>query len=647
MRYELLKTEYQGCVAWNCARALATGVIGVICWSAAFAENNVLPDGSVFLSWELAPRWTQTYHVAQQMPGASDDNPGTEAKPWRTIGKAAAVLQPGERVTIHAGVYREWVKPVRGGAGVEAMIGYEAAPGADVVLKGSDEWTPEWTPTANQDRPAGSPSTWRTVLSPDLFAGAPNPFAQINLPPPPWKEGHHLDSDLRRGQLFLQGEPLIQKLTYAELLQAGDAFWVEPDGAAVHVRLKDDSSPAGRTFELTTREQVFAPAERTSFIRLKGLRVFHAANAVPIPLPQHGAISAATGHHWIIEDCEVGHANALGMDIGGQWWGMAGEMTGCMVVRRCYVHHCGVAGICGWHARANQQMLIEDNRIEHCGSLRVQDHYETAGVKLHRAVGSLIRRNVFLHHRNGAALWLDGEITNTRITQNLMVNTQNSSFGSFFSEINDGPVLFDNNIIVDSASHGVYEHDAGHLAVLQNLIANGDGGAVFLKEGSAERFGGSRIFQDEHRLFGNILTGFPTYVRMPNTTSRSDGNWLAGLKAAESPAFQIALPEDKKLDLAQWRALGFDVHSVETPLDVRFDEKTFELRVEGPRNAVLPSGGVPTARRITPMTNVTEVLQEDFLGRKRNLKDIELGPIVGLPLDGTPLRVDPRKLVVR
>ena len=229
------------------------------------------------------------------MADASDNNPGTEAKPWRTIGKAAAVLQPGERVIIHAGIYREWVKPARGGAGVEAMIGYEAAPEADVILKGSDEWTPQWTPTANQDRPAGSPATWQAILSPNLFAGGPNPFAQINLPLPPWKEGSHSDAELRRGQLFLHGEPLLQNLTYAELLKTDHAFWVEPDGAAVHVRLKGDASPVGCTFEITTREQVFAPAERASFIRLQGLRVFHAANAVPIPLPQHGAVTRPPG----------------------------------------------------------------------------------------------------------------------------------------------------------------------------------------------------------------------------------------------------------------------------------------------------------------------------------------------------------------
>lgn len=628
----------------NRRAALMASLIGVACWGSALAENNRLPDGSLFLSWEVTPRWTRTYHVAQRAAGASDNNPGTEAKPWRTIGKAAAVLRPGERVIVHDGVYREWIKPARGGASPEAMIGYEAAAGADVVVKGSDEWTPAWTPTDNRCRPPRAAATWRAALSPDLFAGGPNPFAQIDLPPPPWEKGQQPDGQLRRGQLFFHGEPLVQKLSYAELLQHDNAFWVEPDGAAVHVRLQRDASPVGHSFEITKREQVFAPAERASFIRVKGLRIFHAANAVPIPLPQHGALSAATGHHWIIEDCEIGYANTLGMDIGGQWWGMAGEMTGCMIVRRCRVHHCGVAGICGWHARANQQMLVEDNLIADCGSLRVRDHYETAAIKLHRVTGSLIRRNILLHNRNCAAIWLDGENTNTRVTQNLIYDTSNTPFGSFFSEINDGPVLFDNNIIIGSEEHGVYEHDAGHLAVLQNLIANGRGTAVYLKAGDPGRFAGSRIFQDEHRVYGNILAGFQGYVQIPNQTSRSDGNLLGGLGATNATPFQVCLPESKRLNLAGWRALGFDMHSVDVPLAITFDERTFELQVKGPAGAAIPSVDIAVAQRIAPMTNTAEVLQDDFLGHRRDAKKLEAGPIIGLPLDGTPVRVDPRRL---
>ncbi len=47
------------------------------------------------------------YHVAREHPSASDANPGTEAAPFRTIGRAAQLAEPGDTIRVHSGVYRE------------------------------------------------------------------------------------------------------------------------------------------------------------------------------------------------------------------------------------------------------------------------------------------------------------------------------------------------------------------------------------------------------------------------------------------------------------------------------------------------------------------------------------------------------------
>ena len=56
-----------------------------------------------------------TYHVSQRLSQASDAAPGTIERPWRSISKAAETVQPGDSVVIHAGVYREHVRPGRSG----------------------------------------------------------------------------------------------------------------------------------------------------------------------------------------------------------------------------------------------------------------------------------------------------------------------------------------------------------------------------------------------------------------------------------------------------------------------------------------------------------------------------------------------------
>ena len=53
-------------------------------------------------------------HVATT---GSDSAAGNKASPYLTINKAASMAQPGDTVTVHAGTYREWVKPQRGGIG--------------------------------------------------------------------------------------------------------------------------------------------------------------------------------------------------------------------------------------------------------------------------------------------------------------------------------------------------------------------------------------------------------------------------------------------------------------------------------------------------------------------------------------------------
>src|SRR5580698_9185071 len=59
--------------------------------------------------------WAVTYVVDQAAPGAADENPGTEEKPFNTVQHAADSAKPGDTVFVMAGKYDERVKVKTGG----------------------------------------------------------------------------------------------------------------------------------------------------------------------------------------------------------------------------------------------------------------------------------------------------------------------------------------------------------------------------------------------------------------------------------------------------------------------------------------------------------------------------------------------------
>ena len=54
--------------------------------------SSILPDGRRYEFWEKAPVWERELFVSNTDPNASDENDGSEGKPFRTISRAAAEI---------------------------------------------------------------------------------------------------------------------------------------------------------------------------------------------------------------------------------------------------------------------------------------------------------------------------------------------------------------------------------------------------------------------------------------------------------------------------------------------------------------------------------------------------------------------------
>ncbi|MEN9975403.1 MAG: Endo,4-beta-xylanase precursor [Verrucomicrobiota bacterium] len=158
------------------------------------------------------------FHVSQ---GGSDGNVGTAEARLRTIGEAAKRAQPGDTITVHAGVYRERVNPPRGGTSETQRIVYQAAPGELAVIKGSNAVT-RWTRVKND--------TWLATLPNKGFGGF-NPFG--DLVRGDWfvsnGRSHHT------GAVYLNGQWLTESAGKAAVLNATGAtplWFAEVDGAS-------------------------------------------------------------------------------------------------------------------------------------------------------------------------------------------------------------------------------------------------------------------------------------------------------------------------------------------------------------------------------------------------------------------------------
>src|ERR1700731_3336244 len=111
---------------------------------------------SAFTFLALGTAQATEFIVDQHNPKASDENLGTREKPLRTIQAAATRVKAGDKVTIHAGEYRETVI-IKASGNPEAPIVIEAAPNETVVIKGSDV-IKGWVRT--------SPNVWKAKLPP-------------------------------------------------------------------------------------------------------------------------------------------------------------------------------------------------------------------------------------------------------------------------------------------------------------------------------------------------------------------------------------------------------------------------------------------------------------------------------------------------
>ena len=414
------------------------------------------------------------YHVSIN---GDDANDGSAGKSFKTISAAAKLAQSGDTVTVHAGTYRERVAPPRGGESDVNRITYRAAPGEKVVITGSE-------PIQGWEKVSGD--TWKVTI-PNSFFGDYNPYSTLIKGDWFSPEGrqHHT------GSVYLNGDWRWEAAKLDDVLKpAGKtALWfgqVDDKETTIWSQFKG-VNPNEQQVEINVRPTVFTPTKTgINYLTIRGFDLRNAAtNWAPPTAGQIGLVSAYWCKGWIIENNEISHSRCSGIALGkyaDEWDNRAGsaegyvgtikrglangwnrETIGHHIVRNNHIHHCEQTGIVGSLGCAFS--TITGNEIHDIHLQRLFSGAEMAGIKFHGAIDVQLTGNHIYRVGGLAGIWLDWMTQGTKVTGNLLHNNDNAYGGDLFCEVNHGPFLVANNIMLSNKAHlissqgGAYAHN--------------------------------------------------------------------------------------------------------------------------------------------------------------------------------------------
>jgi hypothetical protein len=608
------------------------------------------------------------FHVSKNGNDAQD---GSATRPLRTISAAVARAFPGDTITVHAGTYREWVNPIRGGVNDTLRIVYRAATGDTVHIKGSEIVT-GW-----QKQPGG---VWKVVI-PHSFFRDYNPF--VDSVTGDWfnRKGrkHHT------GDVFLNGKSLYEKETLEKVLAPViDSTLKDPHGPLYAWYCNNDNNastiwanfqrydPNKELVEITTRRTCFYPEKPgIDFITISGFYISQAATQWAAPTAEQiGMVATHWNKGWIIENNVISDSKCSGITLGKErgtghnvWSanrsisgtqhylevtfralknGWNKERIGSHIVRNNRIFNCEQAGICGSMGAAFS--TIENNHIYDIWTKRQFDGAEIGGIKFHAAIDAVVRKNRV--HNTARGIWFDWMAQGVRVSGNLLYDNH---LEDLFMEVNHGPFVVDNNILLSRSAINIQSQGGAYA---HNLVA----GTVYVwgeptrwtpyhLPHSTEIAGLSAIHTGDDRYYNNIFIG-------PGERYDSNAKYQFGLRGyagAKLPVwmndniyYRGARPHEKEANAVLSSAYDPGVVLVENRdglyLRVSFDAEYYRRKGSLITSEVLGKAKMPNAPFENP-DGTPLVIDTDYFGSPRNGTTTTIGPFEHLEKSNTIIKI--------
>lgn len=443
-----------------------SAIVFLLCLAAGLMSGSV--DG------RQAAKSGRTYVVDQHTPNAADDNPGTKALPLKTIQAGADRAQPGDTILVQAGIYREEVVPPRGGVSPESPITYQAAPGEVVSIRGSEQIT-TWL-----DKGHG---VWMVELDTAFFKGF-NPFAI-----PVDGEWMRESSKRRLGDVYCDGKAFRQTLKLKEMQSKPNTWYTDlkfgyankfhfpekrqyPNGKIQIWANFGGVNPNTALTEINARATAFFPEKAgLKYIVIDGFDIRHTAPQwADIYTLERGAIGTRYGYRWTIQNCTISDSRNVGISLGvtdevhfprknegGLLQGGSNiprmDTIGHHLIRNNTITRCGQVGIYGCYGAVG--CVIEGNVITETNYRREWSGANQAAIKILFPIDVIIRDNLVIAAKgiesHVSGIWLDWGAQNARVTGNIIYGHTSKWRWGIFLEVNHGPVIVDNNVLIRSS----------------------------------------------------------------------------------------------------------------------------------------------------------------------------------------------------
>ena len=367
----------------------------------------------------------------------------------RSIGEAAALLQAGDTLIIHNGIYRERINIDKDGTSEKPIV-ISAATGEYVVVTGADRLT-QWQKEDGQDN----------IFSTDW------PYKFIT-----WTKYHsHPDDDYHRligrcEQVFINGYPLRQVLKYDQLSRG--TFCVDLLQRQLYIWNANnaDIGSGKEMVEASVRDHIWKCRGR--YIVTKGIRFKYAANRA-----QNGAV-LINGDHNTVEDCIFEYTNASGAQFTGK----------NIVVRNCIFQNNGQLGFSAnrAHGLFMSGCTIRNNNIK-----GFDRGWEAGGNKIVLTRNAIIENSIFIENK-GDGIWFDIGNENNEVRNCLIAYNENAGI---FYEISYGLYAHDNVIVGNGFAHspgewgassGISLSSSPNCIVERNLILGNKEGFNFREQ---------------------------------------------------------------------------------------------------------------------------------------------------------------------